>query len=270
MPDGTKSPAGFLDVNTNDKTVAKTGKMTPKLVGAMAPKMKIGDRLRLEFVYLGRTRWLTKVTPLTAGANPLSASGMADDEEEMSFRISSLRSLRIDGQPAMGLAVSKARLRWVFVLPTVPNPNPGRGKPEQVSDPEIVGLIKQFMPGEEVCIDYETVNYAFVIQAVRPAMVKETGRVVGVGDRNIINGRLGMRNVSCPQATVIAKTGTRSLLIRPEEATASGLPRPDAGLADTVKGLQKDQFIEYTYYRQAGLRWLVEAQVTDNQTASRR
>ena len=44
----------------------------------------------------------------------------------------------------------------------------------------------------------------------------------------------------------------------------------EAGLADLVKSLEKDQVIQYKYYRQAGLRWLVEAQMVDNNLAATR
>lgn len=271
MPDGTKVTAGFFDVNANDKQTAKTGRMTPKCTSAMTSKLKIGDRLKLDFVYLGNRRWLTNVTPLRIPVNVASTSGNTEDTQEMSFRISSLRSLTFQGKRALGLRATKGTLSWTFLVPLVSNPETGRGQPDEVSDPDMVKLIRQYLPGEEVCIDYETVDYAFVIKSIRPAVVQETGRVVAVGDKSLINPRLGMMNVPCPQARVLATPGgARFLLVRPDDTLTAGLPKAAEGLGDMVKSLEKDQTIQYKYYRQAGVRWLIEAQMVDNNIAASR
>ena len=238
-------------------------------MGNLVDTLKIGDRVQIDFLYLGRIRWMTCVTPLSKPADRISSSGEVEEVPPMAFRVSGLRSIRIGRERAMGLAVRKGRLSWTFVIPLVANPEPGKGKPENVSDPEIVKLARQYLPGEEVCVDYQTDNYSFAIKSLSPPLVGETGRVVCVGDKGVTNGRLGMQNVACPQLTALGKKGTRFLLVRPDDATGPGLPSAQANLADMVKGLTKDQVVYYKYYRQAGRRWLVEAQVIeDNQTAS--
>jgi hypothetical protein len=128
--------------------------------------------------------------------------------------------------------------------------------------------IQQFAAGEQVCIDYETVDYMFVIKDISPAIVSGTARVLSVGEKNIINGRLGIQNVSCPQAVVSGAKGTEYLLIRPADSAGAHLPAASANLAQTLKALEKGQVIRYKYYIQGGLRWLIDAQL-DNQTASR-
>jgi len=265
-----QSPAGFLAANTNDKKAIQDGTLSPiSAVASLVPGLKIGDRIRIDFVYLGNTRWINSVTPLTKPVNMASGSGSTKDSQDMSFKVSGLRALRIDGQSATGLAVTKGRLPFVFVVGLIPNPDGGNGKPEKVSDPAMVEQLKQYLAGEDMCIDYETVDYMFVIKKVTPAMVTGTGRVIGTEEKSITNGRLGMDKVTCAQATVTGVGGTKFLLVRPDATESAALPKPSTGLADMVKGLQKDQVIQYTYYQLAGQRWLTEAQMVDNQTVSR-
>ncbi len=252
--------------NQDDKKAMK-GDINPKVVGALVPKLKIGDRIRLDFVYLGARRWLSKVTPLGKSVdNDYDGPG---DEKEFSFRVSSLRSLRIRNVPSKGLRVTKGKLSWTFVIPNVPNLGGKPGAPKSVPDPEILKKVSRFSAGDEVVIDYETSNFAFVIKDIRPAVFTEVGRVVQVDERKVVSRRLGIESTMCPQVVALGKKGTRALLVRPTSTEDSDVPAESGNLAETVKGLEKDQMIEFKYYRQGGYRWLIDAQIT-NQTASRR
>lgn len=234
-------------------------------MGALVPTLKIGDRIKIDFLYLGATRWITNVTLL---GRRTAAYSDSDDSEAMSFKVNSVRSLRIGKVAGKGLRVTKGRMFWTFVVPSVPNPDTQAGAPDMVPDPTILKKIEQFSGGDEVCIDYETSNFMFVIKDVRPVVFTEIGRVLEVGEKNVISLKLGMENVLCPQAIVIGGKGTQALLIRPAEAGDAGLPAPSGDLAGTLKGFDKNQTIQYKYYVQAGLRWLIEAQAS-SQTASR-
>jgi hypothetical protein len=273
VPNGVSSPAGFLASNVDDKKAMK-GTLNPRpVVSTLVPTLKIGDRLKIDFLYLGTTRWITNVTqvakPTSSASSSLSASSSsAADQDAMAFTVDGVRPLRIGSAAGTGLRVSKGTLGWTFVIRNVPNPNAGAGKPATLSDPEMARRIQQFAAGEQVCIDYETSDYMFVIKDISPAIVSGTARVVSVGEKNVINGRLGIQNVSCPQAIVSGAKGTEYLLIRPDESAGAGLPAPSANLAQTLKGLAKGQVIRYKYYIQGGLRWLIDAQL-DTQTASR-
>ena len=265
VPNGVSSPAGFLAVNVDDKKAMK-GTLNPRpVVGTLVPTLKVGDRLKIDFLYLGTTRWITNVTPLTKSA---SSAGGGAGQDAMAFTVDGVRPLRIGSAAGTGLRVSKGTLGWTFVIRNVPNPDSGAGKPATLSDPEMARRIQQFAAGEQVCIDYETVDYMFVIKDIRPAIVSGTARVVSVGEKNVINGRLGIQNVICPQAVVSGVKGTEYLLIRPDDSAGAGLPAASANLAQTLKGLAKGQVIRYKYYIQGGLRWLIDAQL-DTQTASR-
>jgi hypothetical protein len=263
VPDGTAAPAGFLASNIDDKKAIK-GMLNPcTAVSVLVPSLKVGDRLKIDFLFVDETRWITKVTPL---AQVVETAGAGAGKNELTFTVDGVRPLRIGSAAGTGLRVSKGTLGWTFVIRNVPNPNAGAGKPAAVSDPEMTRRVQQFSAGEQVCIDYETVDYMFVIKDISPAIVSGTARVVSVGEKNVINGKLGIQNVSCPQAVVVGVKGTEYLLIRPGES--AGLPAASANLAQTLKGLAKGQVIQYKYYMQGGLRWLIEAQV-DTQTASR-
>jgi hypothetical protein len=265
VPNGVSSPAGFLASNVDDKKAMK-GAVNPKpAVSSLVPTLKIGDRLKIDFLYLGTTRWITNVAPL---AKSVSSAGGGGGQDTMAFTVDGVRPLRIGSAAGTGLRVSKGTLGWTFVIRNVPNPDSGAGKPAAVSDPEMARRIQQFSAGEQVCIDYETVDYMFVIKDIRPAIVSGTARILSVGEKNVINGKLGIQNVICPQAVVSGAKGTEYLLIRPAEAAGADLPAASANLAQTLKGLAKGQVIQYKYYIQGGLRWLIDAQV-DTQTASR-
>ena len=273
VPDGTAAPAGFLASNIDDKKAIK-GMLNPcTAVSVLVPSLKVGDRLKIDFLFLGETRWITKVTPLAKSASSASSvssasSSSAAGQEAMAFTVDGVRPLRIGSAAGTGLRVSKGTLGWTFVIRNVPNPDSGAGKPAAVSDPEMTRRVQQFSPGEQVCIDYETADYMFVIKDIRPAIVSGTARVVSVGEKNVINGKLGIQNVICPQAVVSGVKGTEYLLIRPDDSAGAGLPAASANLAQTLKGLAKGQVIRYKYYIQGGLRWLIDAQL-DTQTASR-
>ena len=270
VPNGVSSPAGFLASNVDDKKAMK-GAVNPRPpVSMLVPTLKIGDRLKIDFLYLGSTRWITNVTPLAKSVSSASSasSSSAAGQDAMAFTVDGVRPLRIGSAAGTGLRVSKGTLGWTFVIRNVPNPDSGAGKPATLSDPEMARRIQQFAAGEQVCIDYKTVDYMFVIKDIRPAIVSGTARVVSVGEKNVINGRLGIQNVSCPQAVVSGAKGTEFLLIRPDDSAGAGLPAPSANLAQTLKGLAKGQVIRYKYYIQGGLRWLIDAQL-DTQTASR-
>jgi hypothetical protein len=259
------SPAGFLASNVDDKKAMK-GTLNPlPAVSRIVPSLKIGDRIKIDFLYLGNTRWITHLTPLDKS---VSSGDGGDGQGALTFTVDGVRSMRIGSAAGTGLRVSKAAMGWTFVIPNVPNPDSGPGKPATVSDPELAKRIQQFAAGEKVCLDYETVDYMFVIKDIRPAIVSAAGRVISVGQKNVNNGRLGIQNVSCPQAVVFGAKGTESLFVRPAESAGEHLPAASANLAQTVKGLEKDQVIRYKYYIQGGLRWLIDAQL-DNQTASR-
>ena len=268
------SPAGFLAANADDKKAIK-GTLNPTaVVSSLAPTLKIGDRIKIDFLYLGTTRWITKVTPLgkpalsaSAASSASSASTADAGQEGMTFAFEGARPVRIGSAAGTALRATKGRLGWAFAIRNVPNPDAGAGKPAAVSDPEMVKRTQQFSAGEQICIDYETVDYMFVIKDVRPAIVSGTARVLSVGQKNVISGKLGIKNVTCPQAVVIGAKGTEYLLVRPAES-AAGLPAASANLAETVKALEKNQVIRYRYYMQGGMRWLIDAQV-ETQTASR-
>ena len=270
VPDGTAAPAGFLASNIDDKKAIK-GMLNPcTAVSVLVPSLKVGDRLKIDFLFVGETRWITKVTPLAKSVSSASDGGGAAGAglDAMAFTVDGVRPLRIGSAAGTGLRVSKGTLGWTFVIRNVPNPDSGAGKPATLSDPEMTRRVQQFSAGEQVCIDYETVNYMFVIKDISPAIVSGTARVVSVGEKNVINSKLGIQNVSCPQAVVSGVKGTECLLIRPGESAGAGLPAASANLAQTLKGLAKGQVIQYKYYIQGGLRWLIDAQV-DAQTASR-
>ncbi len=76
----------------------------------------------------------------------------------MTFTVEGVRALRIGSAACTGLRASKGRLGWTFIVRNVPNPDSGAGKPATLSDPEMAKRIRQFSPGEKVCIDYETVD----------------------------------------------------------------------------------------------------------------
>jgi hypothetical protein len=273
VPDGTAAASGFLASNMDDKKAIK-GTLNPSsVVSSLAPTLKIGDRIKINFLYLGSTRWVTSVTPLAKPGSGASSESTANSDadagqEAMTFAFDGARPIRVGTTPGTGLRATKGRMGWTFVVGDVPNPAAGAGRPATMSDPEMVKRLQQFSPGEQVCIDYETVNYMFVIKDIHPAVISGTARVLSVGQKNVISGKLGIQNVSCPQAVVIGAKGTEYLLIRPAESTTAGLPAASADLAQTVKALTKDQTIRYKYYVQGGLRWLIEAQL-DTQTVSR-
>lgn len=257
--------SGFIAPNGDDKLAIK-GTINPKgAVSALVPTLKIGDRIKIDFLYLGATRWITNVTLLSRRAETYSDS---DDSEAMSFTVNSVRALRIGKVAGKGLRVTKGKMSWTFVVPSVPNQDSKAGTPDMVPDPAILKKIEQFSGGDEVCVDYETSNFMFVIKDVRPAVFTEIGRVIEVGEKNVISPKLGMENVICPQAMVIGSKGTRALLIRPAEAGDAGLAASSGDLAGTLKGFEKDQTVQYKYYVQAGLRWLIDVQAS-SQTASR-
>ena len=160
VPDGTSSAAGFLASNADDKKAIK-GTLNPTpVVSSLAPTLKIGDRLKIDFLYLGATRWITNVTPLAKPAKSASSSSDAGDADQgaMTFTVEGVRALRIGSAACTGLRASKGRLGWTFIVRNVPNPDSGAGKPATLSDPEMAKRIRQFSPGEKVCIDYETVD----------------------------------------------------------------------------------------------------------------
>ncbi len=267
VPNGRKAASGFISPNLDDKKAIK-GDINPQAsVQSLVPTLKIGDRIKIDFVYLGPRRWISTVTQL--GNNNANTYGGADTAKEFSFKVSSMRALRIRNVPSKGLRVVKGRMSWTFVVPNVPNIGGRRGSPDKVPDPAILKKVEQFSGGDEVIIDYETSNFMFVIKDIRPVVLTEVGRVIEVGERKVVSRRLGIENTMCPQAVVLGKKGTRALLVRPAEAKDSGAIASSGDLAGTVKGLEKDQTIEFKYYVQGGFRWLIDAQVT-NQTASSR
>jgi len=265
VPKGRTTASGFIAPNRDDKKAIK-GTINPQaVVNALVPKLKIGDRIKIDFLYLGATRWITNVTLLSRRTATYDGSA---DSDGMSFRVNSVRSLRIGKIAGKGLRVTKGKMSWTFVVPNVTNPDTAARAPATVPDPAIVAKIERFSRGDEVCVDYDTSDYMFVIKDVRPAVFTETGRVLEVGEKHVISRKLGIDNVLCPQAMVIGSNGTRALLIRPAEAGNAGLTAPSGDLAETLKGFDKNQTIQYKYYVQAGLRWLIEAQAS-SQTASR-
>lgn len=267
VPKGRTTASGFISPNNDDKKAMK-GEINPQaVVQGLAPTLKIGDRIKLDFVYLGPRRWISNVTKL--GNDNVDAYEGADAGKEFSFKVSGMKSLRIRNVPAKGLGVYKGRMSWTFVVPNVPNVDGKPGTPEAVPDPAILKKVEQFSSGDEVIIDYETSDFMFAIKDIRPVVLTEVGRVIEVGERKVISRKLGIDSAMCPQAVVLGKQGTRALLVRPAEAEDSGVTASSGDLAETIKGLEKDQTIEFKYYVQGGLRWVIDAQVT-NQTASSR
>jgi len=267
VPKGRTAASAFISPNGDDKKAMK-GNINPQgVVQNLVPTLKIGDRVKIDFVYLGPRRWISNVTKL--GNNNASAYGGTDAGKEFSFKVSSMKSLRIRNVPTKGLVVYKGRMSWTFVIPNVPNVGGKPGTPDTVPDPAILKKAEQFSGGDEVIIDYETSDFMFVIKDIRPVVLTETGRVINVGERKVVSRRLGIDSAMCPQAVVLGKQGTRALLVRPAEAKESGASASSEDLTGIIKGLEKDQTIEFKYYVQGGLRWLIDAQVT-NQTASSR
>jgi len=214
----------------------------------LVPTLKIGDRIKIDFVYLGPRRWISNVTKL--GNNDVNDYEGTDTEKELSFKVSGMKSLRIRNVPSKGLGVYKGRMSWTFVVPNVQSVDGKPGTPDTVPDPAILKKVEQFSGGDEVIIDYETSDFMFVIKDIRPVVLTEVGKVVNVGERKVVSHRLGIASAMCPQAIVLGKQGTRALLVRPAEAEDSGIAASSGDLAEVIKGLEKDQTIEFKYYRQ--------------------
>ena len=113
-------------------------------------------------MYLGQKQWINKITLL-----PKKGAPYGKIDNSMSFEWNSIKLSKDKTKHA--LKVTKGNFSWMFVVPTMTKIDIKTGKTTEVSDPAILAKIKRFKTGDEVFVDYNTVNYQFVITDISSA-----------------------------------------------------------------------------------------------------
>jgi len=161
VPDRTSSLAGFIASNIDDEK-AKKGTLNPiPAVNELVSTLKIGDKVKIDFVYIGQKRWINKITLLTKKVSTYDDA----NSDMISFKMGGIRSIKNNTRHA--LKVIKGTLSWTFLVPAITKTDVKTGKTTEISDPDILAKIKQFKAGEDIFIDYDTVKYTFVIKDIR-------------------------------------------------------------------------------------------------------
>jgi len=160
------SIASFIASNIDDEK-AKKGILNPiPTINELVPILKIGDKIKIDFVYVGKRYWINRVTLLN------KKSSIYDDanSSSISFKTDSIRLVKNNTRHA--LRVTRGTLSWMFLVPSITKTDTKTGKTTEISDPNILAKIKQFKTGENVFIDYETVKYTFILKDIRPVKTK--------------------------------------------------------------------------------------------------
>ncbi|MCX6722731.1 MAG: hypothetical protein NT094_01525, partial [Candidatus Staskawiczbacteria bacterium] len=149
IPNETNTTLGFLASNT--KINKKDPNAIPS-VNSLANDLKIGDKIKIDFVYVDEIRQIVDI----------SLVSKINTETPMSFTLTGINSARMNSIERTKVKAIKKKMNCSFYVPSVP----GTKDKTFINDPEMTKKLDQFSSGDEINIDYSTSNYMFIIKDV--------------------------------------------------------------------------------------------------------
>jgi hypothetical protein len=244
VPKGRSTKAAMTVPNSS----SKSSKPTPvSYVSKLSKSLKIGDGVKIGYSALSGRSWMTSMSRI---ARPKSAS---DSINVFTF-VGSKKVRTSSGAGTVVLARKKSRI-WTFLLP----PESARTA-EPVSQsiaggdatPQNPGTLSEqvarFVSGDPIVLDYNTVNYKFVLKSIDWHRTTESATLMRVGERTV---KGVIYNVAYIKT---AKKQSLSLMV--PTTTSAGSGTTAAAMTETLKSLKEGQQITVKHIQKKRVLWL--------------
>ena len=220
-----------------------------KHVKKLSETLKVGDAVGFHYLTVyGRTYAagikLTKPLPSGPGAAP--------------FTLISSKTVRSGNRNVMLLTVNAGVIPCQFSVVEELD-DKGRSRPSR----EVTDALKEFYRGDLLNLEYNTVDYKFVLTGVKAARRSSRGTLIKITDRKI----KGYKHM-----VAMIKTSTRTMTLTDPEAVIKlnlvnvANPTPDPPVQTALKSLKSGDYVRFTHRRQRGVFWLEEITPTARPT----
>ena len=244
VPKGRSTKA----VMTVPNSSAKSSKPTPvSYVSKLAKSMKIGDGIKIGYSSLSGRSWMTSMSRI---ARPKSAN----DSINVFMFVGSKKVRTSSGAGTVVLARKKSRI-WTFLLPpeSAPTAEPvSRSMAGGDATPQNPGTLSEqvagFVSGDPIVLDYNTVNYKFVLKSINWHRTTQSATLMRVNTRTIKGVIYSVAYIKT------AKKQSLSLLV--PTTTSAGSGTTAAAMTETLKSLKKGQQINVSHIQKSKVLWL--------------
>jgi len=135
------------------------------------------------------------------------------------------------------------------------------GKPEPSR--KVTAALKKFCLGDKVELDYETLDYKFILKGISPCTMTTTGELTKITHRRFRGRKHTVAVIRTPKRT-LTLTDTEPIITPKGNVTAS--TSLDSPIQTALKKLTPGDFVTFKYRRKGGIYWL--DQIADQNEAT--